>query len=507
VDEKEKFYSEHLYSHKSGKSYRPLEPRLFSFNSPLGACEMCNGLGRSKVFIEEKYIDSMDKSFDEGAILPLASSRGFYYQMVKSILKTEGISNDTPLKKWPKKLKTTIFEGSSKEYTYNFVSENSQYTFSKPFPGIASWLEKKYHESGSEKVRTDLEEYMHIQTCPECNGQRLNAYARSVKVSEHSLMDICELSIEDSCVFFKELKFTGNKKIIANKVLKEINARLSFLREVGLTYLTLNRSANTLSGGEAQRIRLATQIGSALSGVLYVLDEPSIGLHQRDNDKLILTLKRLRDLGNTVIVVEHDEDTMRNSDFIVDIGPGAGVHGGQIVAMGTLKEILKTKTVTANFLSKKEKIELPQKRRSLKEKVTLKGINVNNLKNLDVTIPLEGLVCITGVSGSGKSSLIHQALVPGAKNALLRTFQRKTFIKKLMVWKTLIKSLRLISHPLEELQNQTPQLIQNFLMKLELYLLIPMKRRCVAIKQDASRLMLKEEGVRPARATELSNLK
>lgn len=418
ANDKEEFYSEHLYSHKSGKSYPKLEPRLFSFNSPLGACQSCNGLGQSKVFDRKKYVLDENMSFADGAILPLGKKGSFYYQMVRCILKEEKISETTPIKKWPKKIYKTIFEGSEKEYQYKFESDNSRYTFKKAFVGLDAWLDRRYIESSSEKVRSDMEKYMDIKICPDCGGERLNKYARSVKISDHGIMDISKMSIEDAHKFFKKLRFKGNKKIIADKLLKEINARLQFLVDVGLTYLSLNRAANTLSGGESQRIRLATQIGSALSGVLYVLDEPSIGLHQRDNDKLIQTLLHLRDLGNTVIVVEHDEDTMLASDYIIDIGPGAGIHGGKIVATGTAAKIKKAKSVTGHYLSKKEQILIPEARREFKNKITLKGVTKNNLENLDVEIPLGGLVCISGVSGSGKSTLVHRGLVPAVKNYL-----------------------------------------------------------------------------------------
>ena len=420
VNDEEEFYSEQLYSHKSGKSYPELEPRLFSFNSPLGACQSCNGLGESKVFDREKYILDENLSFADGAITALGKKGSFYYQMVKCILSEEGVSENTPIKKWPKKFYNIIFDGSDKVYTYKFKSENSSYTFSKSFIGLDSWLQKKYIESGSDKVRMELEKFMHIQTCPSCKGKRLNAYARNVLVGKKGIMDVSQLSIEDAYDFFKKIKFKGNKKIIADKLLKEVNSRLKFLVDVGLTYLTLNRAANTLSGGESQRIRLATQIGSALSGVLYVLDEPSIGLHQRDNDKLIETLIKLRDLGNTVIVVEHDEDTMLASDYLIDIGPGAGIHGGEIVSAGKPKDVMKTDSITARYLSKKEVISVPQERKTLDKKILIKGINKNNLKNLDVEIPVGGFVSITGVSGSGKSTLVHHALVPGAKNYLSR---------------------------------------------------------------------------------------
>ncbi len=418
ADEDEEFYSEHLYSHKSGKSYPDLSPRLFSFNSPLGACEACNGLGESKVFDRKKYVLDESMSFADGAITALGKRGSFYYQMVKCILTEEGVSENKPLNKWPKKVYNTIFEGNDKEYTYKFKSDNSSYTFKKAFVGLDAWLDKKYIESNSEKVRMDLEKFMHIKTCPKCEGPRLNAYARNVKVGKMGIMELSQYSIEDAFKFFKKVKFTGNKKIIADKLLKEINARLGFLVDVGLTYLTLNRAANTLSGGESQRIRLATQIGSALSGVLYVLDEPSIGLHQRDNDKLIQTLVHLRDLGNTVIVVEHDEDTMLASDYIIDMGPGAGIHGGEIVAYGKPAAIKKANSVTGAYLSKKEKIKVPEVRKDLNKWIKLKGVQKNNLDKLNVEIPLGGFVCISGVSGSGKSTLVHHALVPGIKNYL-----------------------------------------------------------------------------------------
>lgn len=425
-DDDLEFYSEHLYSHKSGLSYPELEPRLFSFNSPIGACPKCNGLGETKVFERSKYIFDESLSLKAGAISPLGKRGGFYYSMVKSILDSEKVKETTPLKEWPKKVKDIIFNGSEKEYEFKFESERSTYKFKKAFPGLDAWLDNKYKESTSEKVREDLEKYMTIEECPDCHGERLNPYARGVKVNKKGIMEISYMPIDEAYDFFQKINFKGTKAIIAEKLLKEINGRLKFLVDVGLSYLSLNRSAMTLSGGESQRIRLATQIGSALSGVLYVLDEPSIGLHQRDNDKLIVTLKHLRDLGNTVVVVEHDEDTMLSSDYIIDIGPGAGIHGGEIVASGTPVEIKKAKTMTGEYLAGKLKIEVPEKRRSLDKFIKLKSVTKNNLNKLNVEIPIGGLVCITGVSGSGKSTLMHQALVPGIKNYLNKNTTAKT---------------------------------------------------------------------------------
>lgn len=430
-DDDLEFYSEHLYSHTSGLSYPSLEPRLFSFNSPIGACPTCNGLGETKIFDRSKYIIDESLSLSEGAIAPLGKKNGFYYSMVKSILTKEKVKETTPINKWPKRINDIIFNGSDKEYEFKFESDRSTYKFKKVFPGLDTWLNTKYKESSSEKVRDDLEKYMIIELCPDCEGERLNEYARGVKVSKKGIMEITHMSIEDAYAFFGKIKFTGNKAIIADKLLKEINGRLKFLVDVGLTYLTLNRSAMTLSGGESQRIRLATQIGSALSGVLYVLDEPSIGLHQRDNDKLIGTLKHLKSLGNTVVVVEHDEDTMMNADYIIDIGPGAGVHGGEIVAFGTPTQVKKSRTMTGDYLSGRQLIEVPVKRRKLLAGIKLKGISKNNIKNLNVEIPLGGLVCVTGVSGSGKSTLIHQAVVPGVKNYLNSQSNKKTYFKSI----------------------------------------------------------------------------
>lgn len=422
IDDKLEFFSEHLYSHTSEKSYPELSPRLFSFNSPLGACPSCNGIGERKVFERNKYVLDENLSFSEGAITALGKKGSFYYQMVKCILEEEKVDLHIPIKKWPKKIQNIVFEGSNKEYTYKFRSDNSSYTFTKAFIGIHAWLEKKYLESSSDKVRSELEKFMNIQTCPACHGKRLNDYARSVLVGGKGIMDISDLSIEQAYDFTTKLKFKDQKKIIAEKLLKEINSRLKFLVDVGLTYLTLSRAANTLSGGESQRIRLATQIGSALSGVLYVLDEPSIGLHQRDNDKLIQTLIFLKNMGNTVIVVEHDEDTMLHADYIIDMGPGAGIRGGEVVAAGKISEIKKSNSITGHFLSKKEKIEIPQKRRNISKFIEIKGVKKNNLNNLSLQIPLEGLSCITGVSGSGKSTLVHKALVPGVKNYLSKRY-------------------------------------------------------------------------------------
>ncbi|PIP92835.1 MAG: excinuclease ABC subunit A [Bdellovibrio sp. CG12_big_fil_rev_8_21_14_0_65_39_13] len=418
IDEKNlTTYSEHNMDSK-GNKYPELEPRLFSFNSPIGACAKCNGIGEVKDLDPDLMILDDNLSLDDGAIIPLAKKNTFLQKMVETVVKKEKISTSTAIKKLPKKDWDLLFNGTETSYTYKFRSENSNFEFTKPFPGIIAWLEKKYHETSSEKSRSDIESYMRVQTCNSCKGLRLNSVALSTKVADRNIMDISELNITDAFNFFNKIKLEKQKALIAEKLLHEIKSRLGFLSGVGLGYLTLNRSAISLSGGESQRIRLATQIGSALSGVLYVLDEPSIGLHQRDNTKLIATLKSLRDLGNTVLVVEHDEETMIEADHIIDMGPGAGEHGGEIVAEGNFKAICKSNSLTAQFLSHKTIIEVPKVRRKFKDFINLKGAVKNNLKSVDVSIPLGGLACITGVSGSGKSTLIHEILVPSIKALL-----------------------------------------------------------------------------------------
>ena len=428
-DNKELTFSEHNKSTKGDVVYPELEPRLFSFNSPIGACEVCNGLGETKTFDEDLMIFDESLPLLEGAITPLSKRNSFLYKMVETIAIEEGVDLDVPFKKLPKKFLNILFNGSDKVYRYSFNSENSHFEFSKAFPGLSAWLEKKFLESGSDKVRLELEKYMNIKRCPSCHGLRLNRIALSTKIGDKHIMDLCTLSISECHEYLTKIKLEGEKKIIAEKLLKEIVSRLRFLVDVGLNYLTLNRGAMTLSGGESQRIRLATQIGSALSGVLYVLDEPSIGLHQRDNDRLIKTLKSLRDIGNTVLVVEHDEDTMRESDYIIDMGPGAGIHGGTIVSHGTLEKILKDKhSLTAKFLSGQDRITIPDSRKKSSKFLKLSGATENNIKNLNVSFPLGGLVCVSGVSGSGKSTLIHKILVPAVKTHLANA--NKTLYQK-----------------------------------------------------------------------------
>jgi len=422
IDDKEFFYSENNMAPSSTRVYPDLEPRLFSFNSPLGACPRCNGLGETKTFDEDRVVFDDSLSILDGAITPLTKKNTFLLRMVESVAKTEKVNlKKTSLRDLSDDFKTLLFYGGEQPYVFSFESENSIFKFTKPFPGILNWLDKKYTETGSEKVRTSLEEFMNIKLCPSCKGQRLGEVALATKIEDKNIMDISSMSISEANKFIASIKLAGEKKEISAKLMQEIKSRLSFLLDVGLDYLTLNRSAATLSGGEAQRIRLATQIGSALSGVLYVLDEPSIGLHQRDNLKLIETLKALRDLGNTVLVVEHDEETMLEADYIIDMGPGAGVNGGFVVAADKKDKFLKNKdSITAAYLRGEKSIERPSKLRTAKNWLKLSGAKANNLKNVDIDIPLGVLCVVSGVSGSGKSSLIHEVLVPAIKHKLDR---------------------------------------------------------------------------------------
>lgn len=428
VDDEFLSFSDRNMNPNTGEFFPDLEPRLFSFNSPVGACSKCNGLGESKEFTKNSLIFDSSLPVLEGAITAITKKNNFLYKMIECVFLEENVPLSTPLSKLSKKMDDLLFNGSEKIYSYVFKSENSHFEFSKPFPGILSWLDKKFLETTSDKVRNDLEKFMRIQTCGACKGYRLNPVALNTKINDVHIMTLCKKSISDLYNFFKEDFLSGEKLLIGEKLIKEIRNRLQFLVDVGLTYLTLDRSAVTLSGGESQRIRLATQIGSALSGVLYVLDEPSIGLHQRDNEKLIKTLKELRDLGNTLLVVEHDEDTMKASDFLIDIGPGSGHFGGEIIDADETKKVIKCGTgITAKFLRGELTLKVPSSRRSANKFLKLKKAKKNNLKDINLELPLNLLTCITGVSGSGKSTLVHQVLVPAVKNSIRRNADEEIY--------------------------------------------------------------------------------
>jgi len=413
-------FSQHLSRPSDGKSFEELAPRNFSFNSPYGACVACDGLGTTFEVDPQLVIPDPLLTLGTGAIAPWSRGRSKYFQLLlKSVAEEHGIPMDKPWDKLPAKSKKLILEGGSKKrikVTYTNRYGRSR-TFNANFEGVVQWLRRRHSEADSERQREWIEGYMREVPCSACEGARLKPLSLAVTINETSIATICGMSIKESAAYLAELELGDREKLIATQVLKEINARMGFLLDVGLDYLSLNRAASTLSGGEAQRIRLASQIGSGLVGVLYVLDEPSIGLHQRDNKRLIETLQRLRDLGNTVIVVEHDEETIRVADHVVDIGPGAGEHGGQIVHAGTVAQLKKNSaSLTGKYLSGKKAIPVPALRREAGDDwIVVRGAREHNLKEIDVEIPLGCFVAVTGVSGSGKSTLVsdilHKALM------------------------------------------------------------------------------------------------
>ncbi len=408
-----------------GYSVPELEPRLFSFNNPAGACPTCDGLGVQQFFDESRVVQNESISLAGGAVKGWDRRNFYYYQMLTSLAKHYKFDIETPYEDLPQKIKDIVMHGSGKEeIEFQYMNDRGDVVIRKhPFEGILNNMARRYKETESMSVREELAKNISNRPCADCGGSRLRPEARNVYIGSINLPQISEKSIGESLEFFQGLTLTGQKAQIAEKILKEIRERLEFLVNVGLNYLSLSRSAETLSGGEAQRIRLASQIGAGLVGVMYVLDEPSIGLHQRDNERLLNTLIHLRNLGNTVIVVEHDEDAIREADHIIDIGPGAGVHGGQVIAQGTAKEIMTNpNSITGKFLSGEEKIEIPKKRTALDKSklLKLKGATGNNLKGVNLEIPVGLFTCITGVSGSGKSTLINDTLFPLAQNALNR---------------------------------------------------------------------------------------
>jgi excinuclease ABC subunit A len=410
----------HLFSAKFAcplcdYSLEELEPRIFSFNNPMGACPQCDGLGNINFFDPKRVVAFPHLSLASGAIKGWDKRNQFYFQLLQSLSEHYQFDLETVFEELPEKIQDVILNGSgSEQISFSYLNERGQINKKMhSFEGILNNLKRRYHETDSGTVRDELAKYLNMQTCPSCAGSRLRIEARHVKVGKKNIHEICNTPLKETVHFFESLKLKGAKKTIAEKIIYEITSRLKFLVNVGLDYLSLSRSAETLSGGEAQRIRLASQIGSGLTGVMYVLDEPSIGLHQRDNDRLLETLKRLRDLGNTVIVVEHDQDAIMSADHVVDIGPGAGEHGGYIVAEGTPKMIAKhPKSLTGQYISGRKEIKYKNKRllpRTLKW-LELKGAKGNNLKNVHLKLPIGLLTCVTGVSGSGKSSLINDTL-------------------------------------------------------------------------------------------------
>ncbi len=420
--ERDQFFSERLYCPKCDLSYPDLEPNSFSFNSPLGACAECNGLGVKTTVDPAKLIDD-DLSINDGAIrawgaLGDEDRTAWHVEYRREVLDKIGVDLGVVWKKLPQKQRDLVLHGTAERVKVNWATQNSSGTFNSKFDGVIPWIERALNESDSDWRRDQLGKYQSSAPCGACKGSRLKATSASVRIGGRSLTEVCAQTIAEASDFFAKLPLTGGAKQIAQGVLKEVQGRLRFLVNVGLDYLTLDRSGPTLSGGEAQRIRLASQIGSELTGVLYVLDEPSIGLHQRDNGRLIDTLKHLRDIGNTVLVVEHDEDTIRAAEHVVDFGPGAGERGGQVIYSGPVELIDGCKdSITADYLSGRKRIEVPAKRRrGSGKRLVVEGCRANNLKDIDVAVPLGTLTCITGVSGAGKSSFLNHILYPALNN-------------------------------------------------------------------------------------------
>ncbi|MBP5588333.1 MAG: excinuclease ABC subunit UvrA [Treponema sp.] len=458
-------YEEVMFSQKNacpdcGISIPELQPRLFSFNNPFGACPECTGLGEKMEFDEDLMIPDKTKSYNEHALLPYNPTSAWNTTRFQAVADAYNFSLDTPFNKLTKKQRDVILYGSDKtlHWVYYKQSGTGMSEYNEPWKGVFADMNRRYIEAWGDNMKQSLEKYMSHKECSCCHGKKLRPEALGVTVGKKNIIELCELSVLDSIEFFKNLKLTKTQKEIASQVLKEINSRLNFLKNVGLDYLTLERSAGTLSGGEAQRIRLATQIGSALTGVMYILDEPSIGLHQRDNQRLIDTLTYLRDLKNSVIVVEHDEQTLRTADWIVDIGPGAGVHGGKVVASGTVDQVMKVdESVTGRYLAGKITMPIPKQRRPGNGNfLILTGVKEHNLKDISISIPLGAMTCITGVSGSGKSTLLSDVLYPAVSNKLMRTSYPTGAFSKLDGIKHIDKVINIDQSPIGRTPRSNP---------------------------------------------------
>ncbi len=460
--EKEQVFSTKLACPEHGVSIEEQEPRTFSFNSPFGACPSCSGLGFTEKIQPELMID-VDKSIIRGALKKVFGTMefsGFYKNMIRIMAEQEGVDLTVPFRDLPEKFRKEVLYGTGTrkiQYTYTSSSGKTQ-KFNHPFEGVISNIERRYRETGSEYFKDRMSKYMIIRQCPDCKGKRLKPEVLAVTVGGINLADFSDLSIREALDFIDQMKLSETDMMIGRQILKEIRERLNFLVNVGLDYLTLSRAAGTLSGGEAQRIRLATQIGSGLTGVLYILDEPSIGLHQKDNVKLLDTLQHLRDLGNTLIVVEHDEDTMYAADHIVDIGPGAGIYGGELVAQGSVEDIKACPdSITGQYLSGARKIQVPLVRRPGNGKfITIKGAAENNLKHIDVDIPLGKFVCVTGVSGSGKSSLINEILSKGASGIINKSQEEPGKFDEILGLENIDKVINIDQSPIGRTPRSNP---------------------------------------------------
>ena len=478
--EEEVFFSQKNACPDCGISIPELQPRLFSFNNPFGACPDCSGLGEKMEFDRNLIIPDMSLSFNEGAITFYNPDSEWNSSMFGAIAKEGGFTLDTPLKDLSKKQFDYLWNGDAEkdiQWTYRKQSGEGYSNYKRPWPGVISDMTRRYNEAWGDSQRERIEEkYMSHCQCKSCMGKRLRPEALGVTVGGKNIWDLTELSVSDSIDFFDRITLTDTQKKIASQVFKEIKARLSFLKNVGLEYLTLERSAATLSGGEAQRIRLSTQIGSGLTGVMYILDEPSIGLHQRDNQKLIDSLTYLRDLGNTVVVVEHDEQTLLTADYLVDIGPGAGVHGGQVMASGTPEEVMKIdQSITGRYLSGRIRMAIPESRRKGNGKfIEIQGVSEHNLKNIDVKIPLGSFTCITGVSGSGKSTLLNDVFFPAASNKIMKTELPVGKHKKIFGLENIDKVINIDQSPIGRTPRSNPVTYIGVFDKIrELYASLP----------------------------------
>ncbi len=461
--EDELLFSQSFSCPDCGVDLMEIEPRMFSFNNPSGACPTCTGLGMQMKFDEQLIVPNEELSIMQGAITApgynSVNAKGSMSKVLFDALAAKyGFSLETPFKDLPRKIKDIIFYGTKEKLRITYSNVRGTGTYDYAFEGVINTLQRRYNET-SEAMRAEFEEYMTNIECPDCHGKRLRPEVLAITVNGKNISEVTELSIGKMQEFFQSLTLTERENMIAERILKEIHARVGFLIDVGLEYLTLSRTAGTLSGGESQRIRLATQIGSGLVGVVYILDEPSIGLHQRDNDKLLATLKHLRDIGNSLIVVEHDEDTMRAADFVVDIGPGAGRGGGEIVAAGSVEEIMAVeRSVTGAYLSGRKKIEVPRERRPFVQdhKLVIKGAAENNLKNIDVEIPLGVFTCVTGVSGSGKSSLINEILYKRLAKELNRAKTRAGRHEEMLGLEKLDKVINIDQSPIGRTPRSNP---------------------------------------------------
>ncbi|MDK9717289.1 MAG: excinuclease ABC subunit UvrA, partial [Trichlorobacter sp.] len=454
-------FSEKLACIECGISYPEIAPRMFSFNNPYGACPDCTGLGTRMYFDAELVIPNPLLSIREGAIAPWEKRLGspFHQMILDALSRAYRFDLNTPFQELAEPVQRVILEGTAGEQIEFWWEDDrgKRHTYKKEFEGVLTNLERRYRETESEMIREELAPYMNVMPCPTCNGARLKPEALHILVGGQNIQQVTALSIRDCQQFFNHLQLSDKDQEIARRILKEINERLGFLVNVGLDYLSLDRTSGTLSGGEGQRIRLATQIGSSLVGVLYILDEPSIGLHQRDNDRLLTTLRHLRDIGNTVLVVEHDEDTILAADYVLDMGPGAGVHGGEVVAQGTPKEIMANPaSLTGRYLSGELTLPVPKKRRSFERSITIKGASENNLKGVDVEIPLGVMTCVTGVSGSGKSTLIIDTLHKVLSQRLYRSREKAGAVKDILGLEHLDKVINIDQSPIGRTPRSNP---------------------------------------------------